>query len=63
MERLGPRDLEQVLRFLAEVRSIEQEEPFTREFLATHKGLVDCDWIGYNELDRFGLEGSSTCSA
>lgn len=52
MERLGQADLEQVLRFLAELASNEDEEPFPRELLAGLRRLVPCDFLTFCELDR-----------
>lgn len=52
MERLGPADLEQVLQFLGELASIESEEPFPRELLASLRRLVPCDCLTFCELDR-----------
>jgi DNA-binding NarL/FixJ family response regulator len=52
MERLGPADLEQVLQFLEELASVESEEPFPRELLASLRRLVHCDFLTFCELDR-----------
>jgi DNA-binding CsgD family transcriptional regulator len=52
MERLGSADLEQVLQFLAELASNEDEEPFPRELLAALRRLVPCDSLTFCELDR-----------
>ena len=52
MERLRERDLERTLQFLADVATIDEDEPFPRAFLVALRGLVDCDWLGYSELDR-----------
>src|SRR5881397_3374651 len=43
MERLGPADLGRVLQFLGELVSVESEEPFPRELLASLRRLVPCD--------------------
>ena len=52
MERLGPADLEHVLQFLGELASVEGEEPFPRELLASLRRLVPCDFLTFCELDR-----------
>jgi len=73
MERLGPSDLDRVLRFVGEIAAVERLSEFPVRVLDGLRDLIPCDLIGYNEinhahgqalmvldppsLDRSGLEG------
>jgi DNA-binding CsgD family transcriptional regulator len=44
--------VERLLRLVAEAESLgDDEQPFTSDLLVQLGGIVEADWVGYNELD------------
>lgn len=51
IERLGARELREVLKFLGELYAFQNLDAFTAHVNARLPDLVDCDIIGYNEIN------------
>jgi hypothetical protein len=49
---LAKRDSEHLLRFVAEAKSLGDDDPFTSGLLGELGRLVPADVVAYNELDR-----------
>ena len=51
MPALARGDAERLLRFVSEAESLGGDEPFTSDLLVELGGLVEADWIFYQEHD------------
>ncbi len=49
---LASRDLERLLRFVAEAERVGSDQPFSPELLVQLGELIDADYVNYCELDR-----------
>ena len=52
MAALSSRDVEHVLRFVADAEELGGDHAFTPEVLAELGKLVEADWVAYDEADR-----------
>jgi DNA-binding CsgD family transcriptional regulator len=51
---LSTRDAERLLRFVAEAKSIGDDQPFTGDVLVDLGRLIEADWVTYTEVDHVG---------